>query len=167
MTWAIIGLTAGFMVVLVLLYLLLMRSNLGLSYKIIALAVSTLFYWIQYQSLQQYSGWPSTDKLPTEFILIASEIREPNKQTGETGVMYWWVKEGGTGSQPPRVYQLPYMQDMHKKADQVIKEQKQGAQYLGKKTINASKGNGFGLSFEKISKASRFKKGESAPAGKK
>ncbi len=156
MGWAILGLMAGFVVVLVLLYVLLLKTRLAVGYKVLALVVCTVFYWVQYQSLHQYTGWPSTDKLPDEFILIATDIHEPNKKTGQTGVMYWWVRDSDKAEQLPRVYQLPYQAQLHKKTEQVLKEQKQGGQYLGKKIKTADHSQGLG--FEKISKANRLKK---------
>jgi len=167
MTWAIIGLMAGFILVLVLLYTLLLKTKLAFGYKLLALVVCTLFYWIQYESLQQYTGWPTTDKLPSEFVLIASEVYEPNKTTGETGVMYWWIRESSLADQPPRVYRLPYQAELHQKTEEVIKDQKKGAQYVGKKSADITEANGLGVSFEKISKAKRHKKADSVPEKKK
>jgi hypothetical protein len=159
MMWAIIGLSAGFVLVVGFLYLLLIRTKLPITLKLIAVVLATSFYWIQYQSLLEFTGWPSHDQLPSEFVLIASEIVEPNKQTGDDGVIYWWVRDRSDLSLPPRVYQLPYQSAMHEQGEQVLEEQQKGSVYIGKKRQQQGGGApGMGVSFEKISKASRMQK---------
>jgi len=158
MTWAILGLSAGFILVLAFLYYLLVKTPLSIAAKFLALALSSVFFFVQYQSLHQFMGWPSTAELPEEFVLIATNVREPNKQTGDAGIMYWWVRESSDLTQPPRVYELPYKAEMHQKTEDVIKKQKDGAQFIGKKPSEASSQGGSGVSFKQISKANHHKK---------
>lgn len=158
MSLAILGLTTGFILVLAFLFLLTIKTDVKLVIKFIAVFVITGFYMIQYESLQQYTGWPSTDDLPEKFVLIASDVHEPNQKTGEKGVMYWWIRDSANVDQPPRVYQLSYQPEVHKKAEQVIDEQKKGSQYVGRKAGSHSASAGQGVSFEKISKSDRHKK---------
>lgn len=158
MSWALLGLLAGFMLVLVFLYYLLLKTRLGIAYKLLAVLVVTIFYWIQYESLLQYTGWPSSDDLPAKFVLVATQVQEPNKQTGEKGVMYWWVRDSTNPDLPPRVYQLPFQSNMHEQTAQIIEEQKKGGLYVGRKSQDFASSRGQGISFEKISKASQHKK---------
>lgn len=158
MTMALLGLMAGFMLVLIMLFLLLLRTDLGFIYKLLALVLVTLFFWVQYESLQQYTGWPSSDDLPQNFILVATDIQEPNKKTGEQGVMYWWVRDGDHPQRPPRVFRLPYQADMHQQTEQIIQDQEKGSLYRGRKARNVSASRGQGISFEKISKAGILQK---------
>lgn len=155
MIWSMLGLLAGFILVLGFLYYLLIKTELAVGLKFVAILVVTVFYWVQYQTLQQYMGWPTTDKLPAEFVLIATDIHEPNKQTGEKGVMYWWVRDSADAKQPPRVYQLPFESSLHKQGDQVVEEQKKGSFYVGRKSETTATANSLGISFEKISKSSQ------------
>ena len=158
MTWAILGLSAGFILVLSFLLYLLFKTHLSIGSKFIALALASVFFIVQYQSLHQFMGWPSTAQLPEEFILIATNVREPNKQTDDLGIMYWWVRESSDLTQPPRVYELPYKAEMQKITEEVIEKQKQGAQFVGKKPSNASSQGSKGVSFKQVSKAKRHKK---------
>ena len=158
MIWAMLGLMAGFMLVLVILGFLLIKTELALWLKILAVLVVSLFYWVEFVSLQQYTGWPTTDGLPPEFVLIATDVHEPDKKKGTEGVMYWWLRDSSNLDQPPRVYQLPYEPETHKQSQQVIEEQKKGNLYVGRKNEQAGATGGLGVSFEKISKASRLKK---------
>ena len=156
MILAITGLTAGFIIVISILYFLLLKTQLSVAAKALALILVSVFFVVQYKSLQQFLGWPSTARLPAEFVLIATDVREPNQQTGDPGIMYWWVRESSDLTQPPRVYETPYKAELQHKTEEVINQQKQGAQYIGKNNSNSSGGSG--VSFEKISKASHFKK---------
>jgi hypothetical protein len=158
MTLSIWGLMAGFILVMLLLGYLMLNTRLSVTGKLITVLVISGFYWVQYQSLLQFKGWPTEDALPANFILIATEVREPDKSAGDKGVMYWWVREGGKPLQPPRVYQLPYRAELNEKAQQVVQEQKQGAQYVGKSGNAADFNRGMGIRFEKVSKSSRHKK---------
>ena len=155
MIWAMLGLLAGFILVLAFLYYLLLKTDLSVGLKLVSIVVVTVFYWVQYQTLQQYMGWPATDDLPAEFVLIATDIHEPNKKTGEAGVMYWWGRDSADTSQPPRVYQLPFESSLHKQTDEVVEEQKKGSLYVGRRSSEAATSNSLGVSFEKISKASQ------------
>lgn len=160
MMWAILGLSAGFILVVGFLYLLLIRTGLPIPLKVFAVILATGFYWVQYQSLLEFTGWPSHDELPAEFVLIASEIVEPNKQTGEEGVIYWWLRDRADLMLPPRVYQLPYRAETHEQGEQVIQDQQKGSVYVGKKRHSGGGAPGMGVSFEKISKASRMQKSQ-------
>ncbi len=159
MTAAILGLSAGFILVLVIVLLLLFKTALDWRLKLLAVVVSTGFYWIQYAALLEYGGWPSVDALPDEFVLIASHVREPNPSQGDEGIMYWWVRESGNPDQPPRVYELPYRSELHESSEKVVQEQKQGTQYVGRTDAGTSAASGgFGVRFERISKSERYRK---------
>jgi hypothetical protein len=158
MSWALVGLLSGFIMVLVLLYYLLIKSSLGLTLKVCAVFVVSLFYWVQYEALQQYTGWPSHDELPQNFILLAAYVQEPGKQSGEAGAMYWWVRDSTRPDLPPRVFHLPYRIELHEQAAQIVAEQKKGGVYLGKTTQQGAAGRGQGIRFEKVSKSERNQK---------
>lgn len=159
MSLAILGLTAGFLLVLAFLFYLTLKTELNIAIKFLAVFITAGFYIVQYESLQQYTGWPSTDELPEKFVLIATDVYEPDQKTGRQGIMYWWIRDSSNMNQPPRVYQLPYEADIHKITEQVIEQQKKGGQYVGRKTKSHSSSKGSGVSFEKISKSNRHKKG--------
>ncbi len=158
MSLAILGLTAGFLLVLAFLFYLTLKTELNIAIKFLAVFITASFYIIQYESLQQYTGWPTTDDLPEIFVLIATDVHEPDQKTGQQGIMYWWVRDSSSLNEPPRVYQLPYEAEVHKKTEQVIEQQKKGSQYVGRKIQSNSSSSGSGVSFEKISKSNRHKK---------
>jgi hypothetical protein len=158
MTMALLGLVAGFMLVLVILLLVLLKSDVNPVWKFLLVLLAGGFYVLQYESLQQYMGWPTDDALPEKFVLIATDVREPDRKTGDTGVMYWWLRDSADSDQPPRVYRLPYRAELHEKSQQVLQQQQAGSQYVATTTGRSAESAGLGVSFRKISKARRHKK---------
>jgi len=158
MTMAILGLTAGFILVLVVLLLVLLKSDVKPVWKFLLVLLAGGFYLLQYQSLQQFMGWPTEAALPEKFVLIATEVREPDRKTGDAGVMYWWLRDSAERDQPPRVYRLPYRADLHEKSQQVLQQQRAGSQFVASTTGQSAASAGQGVSFKKISKARRHKK---------
>lgn len=158
MTLGVVGLAASYVLLLALLILLLLYSKLSSGFKAVVVLLGSGFYLLHYESLQQLTGWPVNDPVPEDFILIASEVIEPNPQTGEEGVMYWWLYDRDA-KRPPRAYRLPYQATLHEQAQQVVQEQQQGAVYRGMREQDASQGGGSGgIGFEKIRKSELFKK---------
>lgn len=158
MTLAILGLTAGFILVLVVLLLVLLKSPIQPLWKFLLVLLAGGFYLLQYESLQQYTGWPSDDALPARFVLIATDVREPNAKAGDAGVMYWWLRDSADPSRPPRVYRLPYQADLHEKSQQVMQQQQNGSQFVATSSGRSTASAGLGVSFKKISKSRRHKK---------
>ena len=158
MSMAMLGLVSGFKLVVVILLLLLLKTGYNVKIKLMLVLLVSAFYWIQYESLLQYTGWPSQDDLPVKFILIASEVQEPNPKTGDAGFMYWWVRDSADPQAPPRAYELPYRQALHKESTEVLEQQKKGAQFVGKKMKSSGGSEGIGIGFEKINKSDIYKK---------
>jgi hypothetical protein len=153
MTIALIGLTAGFVLLSALLFLLWLKSPLPQGWKWLALIAVIAFFWVEYGALKRYAGWPTGEALPQRFRLIASEVIEPDKKTREDGIMYWWLRDLDHPDWPPRVYQLPYEAQAHEQSAQVLEEQSKGAAYVGRrKARGAAAGNGLGVEFEKIAR---------------
>ncbi len=161
MTLALLGLTAGFILLSLMLFFLWVRSSLPQSWKWLALIALLGFFWIEYTSLQRYAGWPTTEALPERFRLIASEVAEPDKKTREDGLMYWWLQDLDHPERPPRVYRLPYEAKVHEQSAQVLQEQAKGAAWVGKRSARGGgAGNGLGVEFERIRKNRLNPKGD-------
>jgi len=161
MSSAILGLTAGFVLLGLLLLVLLLKTHYPVIIKLVMVVLVTGFYWLQYESLQQYGGWPALDDLPDKFVLIASDIREPDSKNNQPGIIYWWLRDSGKPDQPPRLFQLPYRTSLHEKTVQVIKAQKSGGRYIGQKSTESGvQGavNSAGYKFEKAKQDERFQK---------
>lgn len=158
MSMALLGLLAGFVLVLVVLSMMLFMSTYPVFVKGLVVIVVTAFYWVQYESLLLYTGWPSVDNLPVKFVLIAADVQEPNAQTGAEGKLFWWLRDSALPEASPRAYELPYQEELHEKSAEVLEDQKSGAQYVGKIVGSTNGGKGLGVSFEKISKSALHQK---------
>ena len=111
MSGGILGLTAGFIFIVILLLALNLRTNFHWSIKATTIVVATLFYVITLKTLPGFYGWATQEPLPEKFRLIGMEIKEP-KNESEQGVIYLWV-ESLTDNSQPRAYQLPYQPELH------------------------------------------------------
>ena len=91
------------------------------------------------RQLPSYQGYPTTQALPTKGILLAYDVREPNRASRDQGAIQLWVrplktkKRKGTSvleydpKTEPRAYRLPYSRDMHerlKAADETLRQGK-------------------------------------------
>ena len=158
MSVAIGGLMAGFLLLGGLLLVLLIRTGLAPAFKLSAIAAVTLFYWVQFEALQRYAGWPASGPLPDEFVLLASEVVEPDRSRGEPGRMYWWVRESGDPTIAPRVYELPYAKQVHQQSAEVLAQQEQGSQFIGRQTGSLHASDNLGIEFEKADKPAGYRK---------
>lgn len=112
MTIAILGLTAGFVFVCVLLLVLNLRTAYHWTIKAGMISLAALFYLVTLQLLPGFYGWPTLDPLPQKFRLISHEIREPTNEA-EDGAIFIWAESMVSGGSQPRAYQLPYHAELH------------------------------------------------------
>ena len=101
-----------------------------------AVTVLTLLFgiglWLSLDSLQ---GWPVEAELPGRFEIKWLYAREPDKKTGNPGVVYVWAVDigkspaatppfflrlsgKGTGREP-RLYRLAYSRRLHEQAEEI------------------------------------------------
>ena len=76
-----------------------------------AMAVTGVFFIGSYPAMRSLLGWPTTDRLPERFSLIASRIVEPNRDLGQSGSVFLWVEslnEDNIPSGKPISYRLTY-----------------------------------------------------------
>lgn len=95
-----------------------------------------------YLTAPNLMGWPSTQKLPENSVLLAVRVREPLPAENDPGAIYLWVdqrsgagtaEKTGTGMNPhtffkskpdnaPRAYKIPYSRAMHEAIVQARKK---------------------------------------------
>ena len=112
MTGAILGLTAGFVFVVVLLLSLNLRTPFHWSIKAGVILLALVFYIITLQSLPGFYGWPTKEPLPQKFLLVGMDVREPRNET-DPGVIYMWIVSLQEKENKPRAYALPYSRELH------------------------------------------------------
>ena len=117
MAEGIIGISASFLVLIVLILWMIIISKGGMwTIKSIVIFIAALFTIIVFLSLKNFIGWPSTSKLPEEFQLHWAIIHEPNKLERKEGYIYMWTTElsvNGKNSGIPRAYKSKYTRKNH------------------------------------------------------
>ena len=99
--------------------------------KALLLAGVTAFYFYADEVVHSVGGWPSADKLPERFALLAAVIDEPTARSA--GGLYLWVTalEDGRPAAQPRAYRLPYAKDLHALLSEGMKKVRQGVSQMG------------------------------------
>ncbi len=93
----------------------------------------TGFYLLAHGTFLGMAGWPSDDRLPEKFVLLAAVFDEPSPARGHAGAIYIWVNPM-KDNQPlamPRVHRLPYEKDLHRILGDGIKKARDGNTQMG------------------------------------
>ena len=137
MTGAILGLTAGFIFIVVLLLSLNLRTSFHWSLKAGVVILALIFYVITLYSLPGFYGWPTKESLPKKFLLIGMNVQEPRNEA-DSGVIYMWVVSLLDNNNKPRAYQLPYSQELHTRLTAAKKRMEFGHTMAGELEEEAS-----------------------------
>ena len=139
MTGAILGLTAGFVFVVVLLLSLNLRTPFHWGIKAGTVLLGLVFYIVTLNSLPGFYGWPTKESLPQKFILLGMEVKEPRTEA-EPGKIYMWVESLVGQDRKPRAYELPYSPELHTRLTAAKKRMEFGHSMAGE--LEASSGTG-------------------------
>lgn len=133
MTLGISGLIAAYILLAALLLSVNLYSKWSWQLKTITIIITSVFYIISYISFPPLLGWPTNQKLPAHFRLLATEVHQPDKLTGEEGSVFLWLKEveNITTLVLPRAYVLPYSSLLHEKIINVQSKIDRGIPQLG------------------------------------
>lgn len=125
-----LGLTLAYVALAVLLLSLNIRSSWHWSVKAVAVVLTSTFYIITYLAIQGILGWPVRQEPPHHLELVAVHVQEPDKQVGEKGWIYLWLKPQAQ-NQAPRAYAFPYTSAFHEVALNAAKKLDRGVRQLG------------------------------------
>lgn len=133
MVLGVMGLIAAYVLVALLLLSVNLYSNWSWRIKAALIIVVSLFYLVTYLSFPPLMGWPAKSDVPERFNLIAAQVREPDKLTGEQGRIYLWISEftGDLNRREPRAYRLPFNAELHAKIVTATAKLKKGLPQLG------------------------------------
>jgi len=134
MTQAVIGLAIAYVALGVVVLGLTVRTHWPVWVKAVSILLVSSMFFFNYLSLGRLQGWPSSANLPERFHLIASFIKEPDKQTGSSGTIYIWANSlaGNLPAAEPRAYALQYSSDLHKQLKAADERMRDGVMQLGK-----------------------------------
>jgi hypothetical protein len=125
MTVGVLGLSTGYLVLVVLLLSLNLRSAWRWPVKAWAIAVTVSYLIAGFVALQAMLGWPTQAAPPARFQLYAALVHEPDRASPSNGAIYLWLSPrsaDGQPSGPPRAYALPYSRALH---EQIARAQSQ------------------------------------------
>lgn len=111
MTYAVLGIVGAYAATAVLLLSLNLTSLWRWPIKAGAIVLTSGLFVGSYLAINGLIGWPSTGKLPGRAIYLASRIVEPDKFTGDPGVIFVWLQGIDDKNLPvgePRAYRVPY-----------------------------------------------------------
>lgn len=135
MVTAVIGLVAAYVVLAVLLLSLNLTSLWRWWIKGAAIIVTTIFFGVTFQALNNLMGWPTTQKLPARFTLVWSLVVEPDKKTNDPGCIYLWAEElddNNIPSNTPRSYRLPYSDALARQVAGAQEKRDHGVEVMGR-----------------------------------
>jgi len=117
MTLGIVGITAAYVLLAVLLLSINLYSKWSWPVKAGTIILTSMFYLVTYMSFPPLLGWPTKQNPTRQFRLIAAHVEQADKQTGDDGAIYLWLShiENMSATSPPRAYQLPYSDALHEK----------------------------------------------------
>ena len=110
-------LSIAYVVIAVLLLSMNLTSRWRWWIKAGAILVTGVFFAGSYLSIVSILGWPTPDAPPKRFSLLASRVVEPDRVTGNPGMIYLWLEELDENNVPslqPRSYGLTFTSDFAK-----------------------------------------------------
>lgn len=82
--------------------------------KATAIVVTGCFFAVSYFAVVSLLGWASQDTPPPRFSLLATRVVEPDRITGDQGVIYLWLEaldDNNVPSGKPRSYSITFTSD--------------------------------------------------------
>lgn len=138
-----LALTVAYVLLISLLLLLSLQAPYHWYTKTGVILLCSAFYAVVWHTLPRLQGWPIDQSLPQEFQLVSQHIVQPDKHKGTAGVIHMWVIDlTGEGGQPPRAYQLPYTEQLHR---QIITATDSGRPQKGRRSKQPAGNNTPGI----------------------
>jgi len=152
----ILVLTIAYVLIVVFLLLISLRTPYRWQYKAGIILICSLFYGVIWHTLPNMQGWPIDDPVPDDFQLVSKYVVQPDKQKGSEGAIYMWVIDlAKDADHIPRAYQLPYKEELH---EELVTAAKRGDVQRGRRvsqpTNDANEEEiSSGIKFESMPKA--------------
>jgi len=131
-------LTIAYVVIVVFLLLVSLRTPYRWQIKAGVILVCSLFYGVIWHTLPKLQGWPVDELLPLEFQLVSEHVVQPDKHNDTEGAIYMWVINlAEDADRTPRAYQLPYKEKLH---EDLLEARKRGLAQKGKRVEQSGSG---------------------------
>lgn len=143
-----IGIELGFVLIATLVLWFIIGSKGHWLIKAVVIFSSLYFCLSVGFSIKDYMGWPTEEDLPDKFVVHWVVIEEPDKQTGDKGSVYIWIKpllktkntretwedyllSFYDSQSKPRAHQMFYSKDLHERAQEAIEMIRKGQRVGG------------------------------------
>jgi hypothetical protein len=116
----IVGLSAGYVLLGVLVLLVVARARLPFPVRAGLIALTSGFYILVFFRTEGLLGWSAPRPLPPRFQLLWARSIDPIPVLNEPGAIHLWVEaldEDNMPSGVPRAYQLPYSAALARKVE--------------------------------------------------
>ena len=123
MIGAVVGLALAYAALVALLANLNLRTRLPRTVKAGAILAVTGLYVAAWQAHKGLLGWATPEPMPEQFRLHWVTVDEPDKASGGTGAIYFWVREldaAGLALGEPRAYRIPWDEATAEEAEEAL-----------------------------------------------
>lgn len=127
------GLVAAYVLIAALLLGACIHSNWSWKIKSVVIMLTTAFYLVTYFSYPQVLGWPTAEKPPQKFRLLAAYVERPDRNRGVSGGIYLWLAgiDDLSSPLPPRAYRFAYSETLHERVLHASSKLNKGIAQLG------------------------------------
>ncbi len=125
----VVGLSAAYVLLGVLLLLGVARTRLPWAAKAAAVVVTSAFYVVVFLGTEGLLGWSSTAALPARFQLLWARNVDPDPASASPGAIHLWLEaldETNRPSGEPRAYRLPFSAKLAEKVEAALAEIQKG-----------------------------------------
>ena len=133
-SYAVLSVVGAYAATAVLLLSLNIASLWRWPIKAGAIVVTSGLFVGTYVAIEAMIGWPSADRLPERANFLASRIVEPDKFTGDPGVIFVWLQGVDEHDLPvgePRAYKIAYDKGVAKEVVEAQRLRGQGRDVVG------------------------------------
>jgi len=117
---SVLATVSAYVAIAILLLSLNVASRWRWWIKGAAIVVTGGFFAVSYFAIVSMLGWPTADRMPGRFTLLATEVVEPDRFIGTDGAIYLWLREldeNNVPVGPPRGYEIVYTEPLADAAD--------------------------------------------------
>lgn len=132
-------LLASYVLIAVLLLLALVATGLRWPVKLALVLLTAVFYFVTWEQNLALRGWPTPASMPDEFRVLWITVQEPDKERGEPGSIFYWIRpldEADRPTDPPRAHAVPWSVRSAKSAREALRRMNEGELLNGRMTRN-------------------------------
>lgn len=160
MTASLLLLTVCYAFLALLVVALCLYTRWPFWLKTAAILATAGFSMLSYDALIAVLGFPSNARLPERFVVHSAVVAQPNKATGDKGMIYVWATEMGKDgpAKQPRSYEVPFEKDLNKSLTEALRRGNSGITQIGQAfTTEEREGSNFVSRFMSSVKTQRIR----------